>query len=133
MGAQLTIDQPVRDLGDEAGAVTGAVSGPGSSVVQIHQALDGEPGHPVAGYPVQGSDEPDATGIAIRAWIEEGCRHRSLVSRGAIQCKPAKTVAQRSDDAAIGGPFGQLMTIGELEFVWRGISGRTGPGMPQAS
>jgi hypothetical protein len=46
-------------------------------MVQIDQALDGETGHPMAGNPIQGGNEPDATSITIRARIEERCSHRS--------------------------------------------------------
>jgi hypothetical protein len=46
-------------------------------MVQVDQALDGETGHPVAGNPIQGGDEPDATGITVGARIEERCDHRS--------------------------------------------------------
>jgi hypothetical protein len=54
-------------------------------MVEIDQTLDCQTGHPVAGSPIQGGDEPDATGITIRARIEERCGHRSQGFSGSDQ------------------------------------------------
>jgi len=78
MGGQLAVDQTMGHLGQETGAVTGAVRRPSTTVVQIDQALDGETCHPEAGGAIPGRDEPDAAGVTIGAKIEEGCCHHSL-------------------------------------------------------
>ena len=65
-------------LGQEPGAVTGAICRPSPTVVQVDQALDGETCHPEGRCEIPGRDEPDAAGVTVRAWIEEGCRHRSM-------------------------------------------------------
>ena len=101
VGGQLAVDQSMGHLGQEPGAVTGAVCRPSPTVVQVDQALDGETCHPEGGREIPGGDEPDAAGVTVRARIEEGCRHHSLGVSGAMKCKPGNP---RSNQVSLASP-----------------------------
>jgi hypothetical protein len=76
VGGELACDEPVGDLGEETGAVTGTVGSLGATVVETLQALDRETGHPERRSAVPGSDEPDATRFVLRPYVDEWSFHK---------------------------------------------------------
>jgi hypothetical protein len=76
MAGEFTLDQSVRNLGEQSRPVAGAVCGAGTSMVESLQALDGESGQPVCGDPVERGNETDATCIVLKTRIDQRTGHK---------------------------------------------------------
>jgi hypothetical protein len=113
MGAQFTADQTQRDLGEQSGAVTGAVRGAGPTMIQPLETLHGEAGYPIGGNPVEGGNEPDATSVTRRARIKERCRHHSLELG---ERESLNTVLPGKATQNVAGPESQVSGLG----LWLG-------------
>jgi hypothetical protein len=63
-------------LDEQSGPVAGAIGRLGATVVESLQTLDGKTGDPERWEPVPGSDEPDATGFVVWAYLDSWSVHR---------------------------------------------------------
>ena len=68
------MNQPVRNLCEQAGSISGAISCTGTPVVEPLQALHSQTGHPVRRCAVECGDEPNAASVVFDAWIDMRCR-----------------------------------------------------------
>jgi hypothetical protein len=62
---QLPIQQPEGDPGEDSGAVSGAVGRLRPAVVEVVEALESQPGDPVAAPAMPIGDEADTTRIVV--------------------------------------------------------------------
>ena len=62
--------EPVRDLQEDAGAVTGVrFAAAAATVVEVHQDVEGLTDEAVGGGPLQVGDEADAAGAVVEGGI----------------------------------------------------------------